>query len=281
MLLDSQTDDAVAYVEQDGFAQIVRKYADLWGAYERTGYSKVTNPLDVENGFDAPWKLPHYFSTGQDALRIIVSALVAAQRKPPKKILDFPSGSGRLTRHLRAMFPDSEIGACDLYDDHFNFCAEQFGATPLQSSDGLDDLDIGKWDLIFSGSLLTHLPLQQFRAALRFMMRSLSPGGIAVVTLEGRHALHIQDHKWKFIDDEAFAIAREQYDRTGFGFVGYGDEFMGKFQRNSSYGVTLVKPSWIMDELCQTEDVRVLGLEERAWDDHQDVVIFGKPGVNA
>lgn len=264
-----------------GFAQIVRAYADLWETYERTGHSEVINPLDVENRFDEPWKFPHYLATGRDALRIIVAALVSAGRMPPRRILDFPSGSGRVTRHLAAMFPHSEIGAGDLYGYHFNYCAEQFGATPIPSSDGLDDLDIGEWDLIFSGSLLTHLPIEQFRAALRFMIWSLAPGGIAVVTLEGRHALHIQDHKWKFIDDEAFDIARAQYHQSGFGFVGYGDEFMGNFQRNSSYGITLVQPWWIMTEICHTQDVRVLGFQERAWDDHQDVLVFGKPGVNA
>jgi hypothetical protein len=27
--------------------------------------------------------------------------------------------------------------------------------------------------------------------------------------------------------------------------------------------------------------VRILGYRERAWDDHHDVLVFGKPGVEA
>ena len=187
-----------------------------------------------------------------------------------------------MTRHLRAMFPDAVIGACDLYQSHVEFCATQFGALPLASRENLDELDVGQWDLIFCGSLLTHLPLSLFGQALDFLARSLTPEGLAVITLEGRHSVHIQDHKWKLIGDELFEVARKGYDRDGFGYVDYRHDFRAaKFAGQGSYGVTLVKPARIMAMLQDRSDIRILGFAERAWDDHQDVVVFGKPGVNA
>lgn len=263
------------------FPSLLRGYLDLWKSYEEEGFSKALNPSDNENSLNDPWKISHYFSVGENALQIIVSSLIAAGRQPPQRVLDFPSGSGRVTRHLRAMFRSSEIGACDLYEHHVSFCAAEFGTIPIISSDSLDELNIGKWDVIFCGSLLTHLPAHLFRSAIGFISRSLADDGVAIVTLEGRHAIHIQDHKWKFIEQNLFDLAREDYKCNGFGFVGYPEEFMGTMQRNSSYGVTLVSPSWATAEIAKSDDLRILGYHERAWDDHQDVLIFGRPGVNA
>ena len=50
------------------------------------------------------------------------------------------------------------------------------------------------------------------------------------------------------------------------------------FAKQVRYGVTLVKPDWLMRRLQAMPAIRILGYKEGAWDRHQDVVIFGKPG---
>ena len=50
----------------------------------------------------------------EDILMQFVAALTDNLRDVPGSILDFPCGSGRVTRHLRAFFPDSRLVACDL-----------------------------------------------------------------------------------------------------------------------------------------------------------------------
>jgi len=257
-------------------------YMEMWRDYSIRGVSDVIDRTDKENALVSEFEITHYFDVGASAIEIIVQALIAARCPPPRAILDFPSGSGRVTRHLRAMFPDARIGACDLYKPHLDFCAEHFAAIPLMSKENLYELDVGQWDLIFCGSLLTHLPEHLFWPTMRFIRRSLTPNGIAIVTLEGRHALHIQDHKWKFIEDSLFDVARAQYHAAGFGFVDYNPGMRAnKFPDQASYGVALVSPSWLMAGLQKLDDVRVIGFSERVWDDHQDVIVFGKPGVNA
>jgi SAM-dependent methyltransferase len=220
-------------------------------------------------------------SVGYDAIRLILAALVTNDRPVPKRILDFPSGSGRVTRHLCAMFPDAHVGACDLYEGHIDFCAKQFGAEPLLSVEDLDDLDVGSdWDLVFCGSLLTHLPEPLFHKAMNFIVRSLSPTGIALVTLEGRHAEWRQDNTWKFMDDDLFEAARQGFHKDGFGYSDYNPDFKATFDKQESYGIALAQPSWTMKALEHREEIRILGYWERAWDQHQDVVVFGRPGVN-
>ena len=262
----------------DDLGGLLAEYAALLDGYRASSVDRTRRADDPENRVDDEWHTRHYFSVGEEAVQLIVRVLVANLRRPPAAILDFPSGSGRVTRHLRAMFPSARIGACDLYREHVDFCTEQFGAEPILSREHLDELQIEpEWDLVFCGSLLTHLPESLFWPTIRFIVRALSPTGIALVTLEGRRAEDIQDHLWKLIDDRRFEKIRRGYHKRGFGFVDYAADMRRLFPSQSNYGVAMVRPSWVMAGLEQMPDIRILGYLERAWDDHQDVVVFGRP----
>lgn len=264
------------------FPLLAKTYGKLWRDYQESDVDKTIDTTDKENDFSSEWQLDHYFDVGVNAVRIICESLLISGRDIPKSILDFPCGSGRVTRHLKAMFPGAAIAGCDLYESHVEFVARQFGVIPIVSKENFDELDVGQWDLIFCGSLLTHLPSELFWKAARFMVRSLSPNGIAVFTTEGRHSVHIHDHKWKLIEDNLFEVARRKYLEDGFGFVDYNEKFLSDaFGSQETYGVALTNPGWLMQGLASMEDIRILHFAERAWDDHQDVVVIGKPAVNA
>jgi SAM-dependent methyltransferase len=260
---------------------LAARYVQAFEAYQARGLDRTLDPEDKEWPDDQAWRIPHYFHAGADALRLIVAALIVNLRDVPRRILDFPSGSGRVTRHLRAFFPDAEIWACDLDEGHIAFCAKHLGARPQKSVDDLSQLVFEQdFDLVFCGSLLTHLPQEGAIAALNAIVRALGPTGIALVTFQGRHAEHVQRHQWKYLEDERFAIAERQVRQEAFGFVDYRGEFRTRFENETPYGIALVRPSWVMRHLEANPHVRILGYAERAWDDHQDVVVFGRPGVN-
>lgn len=262
--------------------EIAGTYAKAFEVYCAKKLDQALDPNDKEWPGTEAWRVDHYFRVGADALRVIVSALVANDRPLPRRILDFPSGSGRVTRHLKAFFPDADIWACDLYEGHISFCASQFGAIPVKSREDLGTLNFEtNFDLIFCGSLLTHLPESDARTALDAIARSLAPRGIAVVTFQGRYSEHIQRHKWKYLEDALFRIAERQVHRSGFGFVDYRGEIRSRFSKQARYGIALTRASWVMKHLETKPEIRILGYTERMWDDHQDVLIFGKPGVNA
>lgn len=259
-----------------------RRYREAYEAYRARGVDQTLDAADKEFAGSEAWRREHYFRVGADALRLIVANLVANRRPPPPRILDFPSGSGRVTRHLRAFFPQSEITVCDLYESHVAFCARQFEAVPHLSRENLDDVSFdGVFDLVFCGSLLTHLPQRGADAALRLIARSLSPQGIAIVSFQGRHSDYIQKHKWKYLADRLYDRAQRAVRRRGFGYVDYEGSFRTLFAAQARYGVALVRPHWVMRALEGREDIRILSYAERAWDDHQDVLVFGRPGVNA
>lgn len=265
----------------DGLFAAVSEYASAYQAYRTRGVNSTLNTADREWAGEEPWRVPHYFSVGEDALGLIVAALISTGRSSPQRILDFPSGSGRVTRHLRAFFPDAEIWVSDVYEEHLTFCAEQFGVKTRLSVEDFTSLSFDvEFDLIFCGSLLTHLPLTSARAALGAISRALGPTGMAMVTFHGRHSSHVQRNKWKYVDDELFHVAEDQADATGFGFVEYRGAMRDRFRERSSYGMSLIRPSWAIAQLEADRNVRILGCSERAWDDHQDVVVFGRPGID-
>lgn len=261
--------------------ELCRTYHDLHASYLSRGVNQVRDPNDKENANNQSWQAAHYIDVGHDAIRLILSSLITGLRRPPNTILDFPCGSGRVTRHLRAFFPDAVIGACDLYEGHVDFCVEQFSAIPIRSKENLDELDVGpNWDLVFCGSLLTHLPPHQFASAFNFIVRSLSEKGIALITLEGRHSEYIQKHRWKLVPDELFEIVEATIPTKGHGYVDYQHSMKSLFFKQNSYGVMLARPRWTMEIVEQSYDIRVLGYVERGWNDHQDVLIVGRPGVD-
>jgi SAM-dependent methyltransferase len=257
-------------------------YAEYYNSYLARGINPTLDPNDFQNRFADESEKAHYFEIGADAIRLIVSELLRGVRNVPRTILDFPCGAGRVTRHLRAFFPDSRVFACDLYDQHVDFCVNELGAEGILSKENFDELDFGRqFDLIFCGSLLTHLPGNLFRPALRLLSRSLTDEGIAIVTLLGRHAEYVQRHKWKYLDDELFAVAASTVADTGFGFVDYDQGIRSKFDRQARYGIALARPHWILKLAEEDSQTRVLGFAERGWDNHQDVLVIGKPPINA
>jgi SAM-dependent methyltransferase len=261
------------------FFVLQEQYLKCYEAYLARGISVRLDPHDKENPNDADEASLRYryFGIGADALRIIVSELLRGLRDVPRTVLDFPCGSGRVTRHLIPFFSQSRVFACDLYDYHVDFCVNELGAEGIMSKENLEEVDFEQhFDLIFCGSLLTHLPESLFQSALRLMTRSLTPNGLAIVTLNGRYSKYLQKHFWKYIDDDLFDLADASAMQTGFGYVDYPSDQRTKFDQQSRYGVTLSRPHWTFGLAEQETGARVLGYAERDWDNHQDVLVIGK-----
>jgi len=157
------------------------------------------------------------------------------------------------------------------------FCCEKLGATALEASENFRSLDYRRdlgleFDLIWSGSLLTHLDQQRFRDALDFFARSLAADGIAILTLHGRYSPYLQRHHWKYCPDERFEIAEKGFEASGFGYVDY--------EGADRYGVSLSRPSFTAATVEGIPGVRIVGYHERRWDGHQDVLVLRKTDIH-
>jgi SAM-dependent methyltransferase len=251
-------------------------FAALHAAYLARGVNTTLDSSDKEMDGSSD----HYFEVGADAVRLCVQALIQTGRPSPTTILDFPSGSGRVTRHLTAFFPDAHVVACDLYPAHVDFCTTTFGVDGVISNDDPGRVRFDRtFDLIFCGSLLTHLPERLTRSAIDLIVRSLSDDGIAVMTLHGRRSIHIQHHESNYIEPKRFQKVERGFRSSGYGYADYGGSLRSLFARNSNYGISVSKASWTVRLLEAYDDVRIISYTERAWDHHQDVVVIGRPSA--
>lgn len=215
----------------------------------------------------------HYFQVGESALRVIETALFAAQKEKSqiRRILDLPCGHGRVMRFLQKAFPEAQLTACDLNQNGVEFCAANFGAQPVVSREVVDEIPLqGGFDLIWCGSLLTHLSAEKGASFLRLFQRLLGDSGIVIFTTHGRHferELAAGRNQYG-INDQQIGGLLSDYRKTGFSYVDYSD--------HSAYGFSLIHPSFVTANLIDHPGWRLLGYLEAGWDNRQDVICLEK-----
>jgi SAM-dependent methyltransferase len=217
-----------------------------------------------------PGALDHYLSVGRSAIAVLANAMIISGRDSFASVLDLPSGAGRITRHLAAFFRDAELFVGDANNGAREFAALKFGAKEFAFPANFIGIPGQRFELIFCGSLLTHLPAHRFVAATSWLIQALRPDGILVATTHGRRASFLQRTRLRYIDDDAWRAVEDDCRLHGFGFV--------ETERNAAgpYGYSLSAPRWVMSLLEADSSCRVLGYQEAAWDDHQDAVIVQK-----
>lgn len=229
---------------------------------------KTTNVIRDISPNDAMYAdKDHYFRVGQEALKCIKLAMLTVGKEDIKNILDLPCGHGRVLRMLKAAFPNAQITACDLEQDAVDYCAKVFGATPVYSNKQPEQIPItSKFDLIWCGSLLTHLDSSDWTSFLNFFNSLLYPGGILVFSTHGRCTANWISkgiHTYGLNLNELPVVIND-WENTGFGYLDYPDV--------EGYGISISSISWIWQQLEKLSGLRLLTISERAWDNHQDVI---------
>jgi 2-polyprenyl-3-methyl-5-hydroxy-6-metoxy-1,4-benzoquinol methylase len=208
-----------------------------------------------------------YFLSGYSALSCIRKALDAAGKKSVLSILDFGSGHGRVLRALAANFSEAELTAVDSNKRGVDFCAREFGAKPVYSNFALSNLTFDReFDLIWVGSVFTHLSCERWPKLLTLLRSVLTKNGSLVFSthaLEAERRLRDPHALLLFnLESERIAKILEEHQSEGFGYSDY--------RRYPGYGVSLSSSEWV------TRQLRSVGLEpilnqETGWDDFQDV----------
>jgi hypothetical protein len=233
--------------------------------------SKVS--LDLDQG-DAMYagNDRHYLSCGASALNVILAALGLADRPDPATILDFGSGAGRVTRWLRAAFPLAVLDVCDLREQDVRFCRDTFQAQTWVSGSSIGDLSAPHaYDLIWLGSVVTHLSSEVTERLLPKMLSWTRSGGLVVMSLHGRYAFQRQEMgEFCYIDNGRWQRIKAGYETAGYGYSDYDGQ--------KGYGISLTKPSWVAALIERLTGARMITLSEKAWDSHHDVVAIQSLG---
>jgi SAM-dependent methyltransferase len=253
---------------------LTRAHVRSYSAFESTlgvSLDRVEDRISPRDRmFD--WNLTEYLKVGASALQCIRCALARTRTPHVSRILDFGCGHGRVLRMLRAAFPDASFTTCDLDLDAVRFSAETFGATPVVSSLRFADVEIaGEFDLIWAGSLLTHLNEDGWRQALLLLATNLAPRGTLVFSTHGRPtAERLRDGDRSYdLSQAGIEHLLKGYEETGFGHADYEDR--------PDYGIAVCSPEWVAAAVARCTDLEVVAHEGAAWAGHEDVVVCAHP----
>lgn len=215
-----------------------------------------------------------YMSCGRDALFNVYLALASARApKPPARILDFACGFGRVGRHFRAAFPEANLTFSDAMPTATAFCAKAFSGEDMPVKKDFSGYEPGPaFDLIWVGSLFTHLTEEASKKLLKLLFGHLVNGGVLVFTSHGRY---VRERRalgaWPYaINEDQYDVMIRDADSKGYGFTGYGE--------STEYGISLVTLGWWERALAGIPDSEVVLLRERGWVRHQDVIAFKRTG---
>jgi SAM-dependent methyltransferase len=186
--------------------------------------------------------------------------------------LDLPCGHGRVLRWLQSRIDPARITASDLDRPGVDFCREEFGVNGVYSSDDFDRLMLPEaYDLIWVGSLLTHLDPGRCIALLRKLDSSLRDGGVLIFTTHGESCLTrpgLRAYGKRFHESGNRLLT--EFHRDGYCYAPYKD--------TGYYGLTIHSEDYVKN--LMTRDIspcqQLVRFQPRGWHDHQDVWSYRK-----
>jgi SAM-dependent methyltransferase len=212
----------------------------------------------------------HYFSCGASALACILHAIGMSGITKPNSVLDFGCGAGRVTRWLCAAFPEALIQACDVREDDLVFVKQSLGVSTWVS--GIDIAALKPpipYDVIWVGSVFTHLSAKTSSNLFTKLMGWLNPNGVLIFSVHGRYVLHRANS-----GDNIYGLGKlwetlvQDYVRNAYGYADYPQEY----GLGPGYGISVSKSTWWINLVERCGNMRLACLTERAWDHHHDVI---------
>ena len=190
-----------------------------------------------------------YFENGKldaDQLERTMSGL---NLPPDCKVLEFASGYGRVSRHLKHL----SLTAADIHSDAVDFLNERIGVQAVRSTQIPEHFDPGAlYDFIFVLSFFSHLPDAVFGRWLGKLTSLLRPGGKLLFTTHGEAA------------GEKSKILRDCLDSSsGYGFL--PDATDQPQLESALYGSSIVTPSYVIPQIYRHTDARIESFAQARW----------------
>lgn len=211
--------------------------------------------------------VPGYVKSGEQVASLIGDHLPNDFRGAG---LDLGCGHGRVLRHLVAACPDVEWTAVDIDRSAVRFCRREFGVEGLVAPPRLEDLRLPRasYDIVWMGSLITHLDAEAEQQLWALMERVMPDGGLLAFSTLGPSATTALEEFVPGGSSHERAAAAELASH-GRAYVPYPH-----YQR-SAYGITLHTPEYL-DERVRTvaRSASRLAYLPQGWVGTQDLNVF-------
>lgn len=230
--------------------------------------------LSPQDGMLAPGLEEQYFDLGRRALELALFSGRLCDKPHYPDILDLPCGHGRVLRWLRAGYEYAHITACDLDQGAVDFCRDTFRAHGVYSKPDLHQVDFDRqFDLVWCGSLLTHLHEAAWRRALDALIRATKECGVLIFSTQGRcYTSLLSRGRTNLAENINKPALLEEFAARGFAYQRYFEPEHG------DYGVSVTSPEWIGRVLQQYPDMILRAYLEEAWGLQDVVILYRKQG---
>ncbi|MCR5858301.1 bifunctional 2-polyprenyl-6-hydroxyphenol methylase/3-demethylubiquinol 3-O-methyltransferase UbiG [Mesorhizobium sp. J428] len=207
-----------------------------------------------------------YFSVGASAMDCIMLSLTAARKRPDSvhRILDYACGYGRVLRWLKAEFPSAYLLGVDADPKAASAAGSVLNVETHPLDVSLANPLGESFDLIWVGSLFTHLPEAESARVLAFLRDHLNPGGVLVFTTHGalvESRIRSGERNYGLSIEGVESLLR-LYDASGYGFASY--------PKQSGYGISIMRTSHIA-QMCETAKLTPVCFRSQGWAGHQDM----------
>ena len=218
----------------------------------------------------------HYYYVGKSDLLTILNAVNIRASYPGgdaeiRRIFDFGCGHGRVTRWIRAGFRNATIDVTDFNRSGVQWCVENFDCHDTGGGIARDT-----YDLIWLGSVFTHLPEHIAVSLIDNLLAALQPNGLLIFTTQGRHSVKRMElfdwendtRAWMHyqLNRDSFNAVVEGYTNRGYGYVDYPGQ--------TDYGVCVARNNWYADYVLKNDEITQIMFQEKGADNHQNVFGF-------
>lgn len=236
----------------------------LWGEFQSRSVNMNIHQDDVMYKMaQEPW---HYEYVGMSGAEVVFTALSAAPTLRVESILDFGCGHGRVARYLRALFPGARMTFAEVDKSCVEFCAVQFSGTAIVTPKDFNHLELpGKYDLIWLGSVFTHMDYARMKVLFAKLFAVLNPNGILVGTFRG-------DKMYQSYASQPDVATRDtdllaEYEATGVAYRRYPGW-------TDDWGLSLVKPQKLIELGQEHPEARLIMYTEVGWASAHDAVAW-------
>lgn len=211
---------------------------------------------------NSPEAIAGYNRIGESALAIIEHGLTLTNRSlnNVESLLDFGCGYGRVTRALVQAINPRKIHVFDVDPNAAFFCAQEFGVKPLSFREpdvwDYSTVPFSQYDVIWLGSVFTHLSQTYTTEMVHLLVRLLKPGGMLIFTTHGDQTLpRLQAGYYGDRFKEHAPEIIENFNQSGFAFTPYQKEEVDilpfNFVRASDFGMTWMSKHYVDNLVSQ------------------------------
>jgi len=209
--------------------------------------------------------LERYLRTGRSSaelLRALVLAILPLGDPGSSfDLLEFASGYGCVSRHLKNVLPGARVTASDIHPQAMEFIGAELGLDVALSCPDPAAFELGRrFDVVFALSFFSHMPEHSWGQWLAALFRHVGPNGCLIFTTNGRIT---RDAFWSEVEIPLngiwFAASSEQRDLD-----------------QNEYGSTITSVDYVRRQIDSHLAVPVTFCMEGLWSGHQDTYVVRK-----